>query len=162
MKAVFVHGHRDPGCTRISDECSRRVAAALAIRANAIVFSGAGMPGATSEAAQMAAQAIGTGSDGVRLLLEQRAESTAENARYGLRQALILSATHVVIVTSWWHVPRSWLEWRRYARRIPDAPRIHVHAAAGSARYVPGELRALWRTVRPLPSWLPSRWEGSD
>ena len=58
MKVVVVHGHRDPGCTRISEECARRVVAAAAVDANAYVFSGAGMAGERSEGSQMGALAV--------------------------------------------------------------------------------------------------------
>jgi uncharacterized SAM-binding protein YcdF (DUF218 family) len=141
VKVVVVHGHRDPGCTRISEECARRVAAADGIAANVAVYSGAGIAGERSEALQMFHAAR---TPRRRVRLEQRSEDTAENARFGMREALVVGATHVVVVTSWWHVPRSWLEWRRAARRSPDPPRVSFLWARGSWRYVPGEIRALW------------------
>lgn len=143
MKVVVVHGHRDPGCTRISRECAGRVLAAIGVNANVYVFSGAGMRGERSEGSQM-----GTLASGLRDMeswsTEWRSETTAENARYGMREAIIARATHVVVVTSWWHVPRAWLEWARVLRRTPEPPKVTIRGCRGSWRYVPGELRALW------------------
>lgn len=143
MKVVVVHGHRDPGCTRISRECAGRVLEALAVNANVYVFSGAGMAGERSESLQMLVLAESVAGP-LEAWDEDRAETTAENARYGMRAALIVRATHVVVVTSWWHVPRAWLEWARVLRRTPEPPKVTVKAVRGSWRYVPGELRALW------------------
>lgn len=144
MKVVVVHGHRDPGCTRISAECRLRVFEALEVPANAIVFSGAGVPGERSEARQMfdLYREVRGRPKASMVVLDQRAESTAENARYGMREAVRLCASHVVVVTSWWHLPRSWLEWRRVA--MPGI-RVRFQPTVGSVRYVPGELVALWR-----------------
>lgn len=139
MKVVVVHGHRDPGCTRISAECRLRVLAGLRERANVLVYSGAGVRGERSEARQMAA--VGR-SRADRVVLEDRAETTAENARFGMREAVKAGATHVVVVTSWWHVPRCWLEWRRCS--MPGV-RVSYLPSVGSWRYVRGELVALWR-----------------
>jgi hypothetical protein len=127
------------------------VRAADGVSANVAVFSGAGMVGERSEALQMFHAAR---TPRRRVRLEEESTSTVENARFGMRAALIYGATHVVVVTNWWNVPRSWLEWRRAARRSPDPPRVSFRAAPGSWRYLfvaghgpGGELGALWRAV---------------
>lgn len=42
-----------------------------------------------------------------RLLMEPRARTTAQNARYVARLALDQGCASVLIVTSWWHLPRA-------------------------------------------------------
>lgn len=143
MKMLVVHGHRDPGCIRISAECKLRAYAAAKERANVLVLSGAGVAGERSEATQMAAIVLRVpGSRFDRVLLEQHSTCTQENARNSMRHAVRLGATNVVVVTSWWHVPRAWLEWRRLA--MPGI-RVTFKPTWGSPRYVPRELGALWR-----------------
>jgi uncharacterized SAM-binding protein YcdF (DUF218 family) len=42
-----------------------------------------------------------------RLLMEPRARTTAQNARYVARLALAQGCTSILVVTSWWHLPRA-------------------------------------------------------
>lgn len=136
-----MHGHRDPGRIVISHECIRRVDRAQKLKADLVLFSGAGMPGERTEAAQM--RHAWHGPD-VPLACDGWATSTAENAVSGARWLRGVWAMEVVLVTSWWHAPRCWLEWWRQ----PGAFALKVRPCRGSVRYVPGEVRALWRAVR--------------
>lgn len=163
MKVLVVHGHRDPGDHIISDECMRRVRAAKDVRADAIIFSGRGADGYVSEARQMLERVIADWPDpfehgfpapfdrtvmwdGRTCLLEEDSENTAQNARLSMRLALVARATDVVVVTSWWHVPRCWVEWQRCA--MPDI-RVRLKPCRGSWRYVRRELAALWQATDP-------------
>lgn len=164
MKVLVIHGHRDPGDHIISDECMRRLRAAEDLRAEAVIFTGRGADAFVSEARQMLERVIADWPEpfdygfppppfdrtvlwhGRTCLLEEDSETTAENARQAMRLCLTLRATHVVVVTSWWHVPRCWVEWQRVA--MPDV-NVSFHGCRGAWRYAPAEVRALWRATNP-------------
>ena len=143
MSVLVVHGHRDrdPG---ISRECVRRVRAAerYAIHnpVSLVVFSGAGMDGWPSEAKQMAERFR---LKRIPCVLEECSTSTWGNAMWTL--ALLgqwrVDTTELVVVSSWWHAPRTWLTWQACGARVRVVP------STGSWRYVAPELVPMARAV---------------
>jgi uncharacterized SAM-binding protein YcdF (DUF218 family) len=106
---VVVHGHREGnavgGQRWISDECVARVRAAeraaRRFRSELVLFCGAGALGGPSEARQM--ESIWE-SPTVRTFLDEHSTDTAENAREAREWFDRLSASGLVVVSSWWHV----------------------------------------------------------
>lgn len=139
---AIVHGHRDsPNRSTISLECARRVDRAHRLHVDAVLLSG----GTTnvkwaSEAVQMAI--LYKGKAAVHLDAESR--STVDNMHNGLRWAHEQNAQRVLLVTSFWHIPRVWLHWRGDHGRM----RVQYVAAWGSLRYVPRELLAFFKAWR--------------
>jgi len=148
VRVVIVHGHRDRGRPRISSECRRRVRRAERVDAEIVIFSGAGVRGLPSEAEQMADAYRGQ----AHVVLEEEARDTADNAAFGALLASRYRATSVVLVTSYWHVPRLWLHWRGRQPACSFAP------AWGSLRYVPRELAALVRAAQADKTKGKIRW----
>ncbi|MBK1634195.1 YdcF family protein [Rhodovulum adriaticum] len=77
-----------------------------------LVTGGHGAPPTPSEAAISAAILRDLGLDPARLILEQRARNTAENARLGLARVRPAPGARWILVTSAGHMPRALAEFR--------------------------------------------------
>ena len=150
---VVVHGHRD-AYPEITEECLKRVARAERLvqseRVKLLVFSGAGRNELwPSEARQMARAYRGPV---VPFVLEECSRTTLENAAWTLQLLSTwgVDLSDIAVISSWWHWPRVWSCWSACCRRL-GVPMVRVVPSRGSWRYVPGELVALWRSIRGKP-----------
>jgi hypothetical protein len=135
---AVVHGHRHREHGSISMECARRVEKAATLHVDAVLLSGgAGKVAWATEAIQMATIYQGAGT----VYLDTESRDTVDNMHNGLRWAHEQNAQSVLLVTSWWHIPRVRLHWRGDHGPL----RVQFVASRGSLRYVPAELRALLR-----------------
>ncbi len=126
--------------------CAARVhrAAGLARADDVVVLSGwARARGATSEAHLMSQAWTGAAA---RLVLDDGARHTAENAAHAAEVARVLGAREVVVVTSRWHAPRAALIFRWFLRG--SGVRVVVAGARGPR--APGSVArevAVWPLV---------------
>jgi hypothetical protein len=143
---VVVLGYSDSGAAKLHPICAERLehAARLTTPGDVVVLSGwARKPQTPSEASLMRAAWAGTAA---RVIVDEDARTTAENAANAVADVLAAGADEVVVVTSSWHARRAraafrWLLRGTGIRVIVDAPR-----GATSARDRLREL-ALWAVL---------------
>lgn len=160
---VLGHVHPHDPDHEITQICRYRVrrAAEIArqVKPQLVMFTGwGGLHGQRSEASQMLDEWPEDASE--RLILEQRARDTAENALAALplfssyRPRLDL----VVVITSWWHAPRAYLLFWLVFRKSPLKVRILVvwprqislRQLRVDAKLVMNELRCLFDALHNL------------
>lgn len=115
-RVVAVLGFSAGGSGGLHPVCAARVdrAAELARVDDVVVLSGwARAPGAVSEAQLMSRAWTGAPA---RLVLDDGARHTAENAAHAAHVARTLGAREVLVVTSRWHAPRAGLIFRWFLR----------------------------------------------
>ena len=136
--------------------CAARVrrAGELATADDVVVLSGwARSGGARSEAELMRRAWSGSAA---RILLDDGARHTAENAVHAARLARDLDAAEVLVVTSRWHAPRAALFFRWYLR----GSGVGVRVASARGPLAPGPLAreaAVWPLVPAQIARTPSR-----
>ena len=116
-RVVAVLGYSDGGAGQLHPMCAARLgcAAGIATDDDVIVLSGwARVPGTRSEAELMRDN---WGGAAARVILDEHARTTAENAAHVARIARDLGAREVVVVTSRWHASRATAAFRWQARR---------------------------------------------
>lgn len=143
MRLLVVLGYSDGAAEGLHPICAARLerAADVADGADAVVLTGwARRRGRIPEAELMRRAWKGPAE---RVLCETEARITAENAAEVARLVRELNAQEVVVVTSWWHRPRTALLFRLLLR--PTEARLSVVSAAR-----PFSLRLLLREVACL------------
>lgn len=126
--------------------CAARVhrAAELARADDVVVLSGwARAPGTTSEARLMSGAWSG---EAARLMLDDGARHTAENAAHAAAVARAVGAREVLVVTSRWHAPRARLFFRWFLRGTG----VRVAVATARGPLAPGPVArevAVWPLV---------------
>jgi uncharacterized SAM-binding protein YcdF (DUF218 family) len=128
-RVVAVLGFSGRGAEGLHPVCAARVdrAAELARADDVVVLSGwARARGATSEAQLMSRAWSGAPA---RMVLDDGARHTAENAAHAAQVARALGAREVVVVTSRWHAPRAALIFRWFLRG--SGARVVVATARG-------------------------------
>lgn len=139
--------------------CAARVrrAAELARADDVVLLSGwARTRGARSEAELMRREWRGPAA---RILLDDGARHTAENAVHAARAARELGAAEVLVVTSRWHAPRAALFFRWYLRGTG----VDVRVASVRGPLAPGPVAreaAVWPLVPAQIARTPSRRRG--
>lgn len=157
--ALVVHGHRDGNHTggrfAISDECAWRVCAAerAATRCGVddVLLSGAGAPGGTSEAAQMASI---WSVPGPRLWLDEASVDSAQNAAAALRWVRYLGARELLVVSSWWHI-RLYIYYGGPAFKHLQVRHVRSRRCSRALRHLSHEVRYLPQAMRVGSSRLP-------
>lgn len=142
-RLVAVLGFSSGGSPELHPVCAARVARAAAVARgdDVVVLSGwARTRDSTSEAHLMSRAWDGAP---VRLILDDGARHTAENATHVVELARRLGAREVVIVTSRWHAPRAALIFRWFLRG--SGTRVGVAVARGP--------RALGPVAREVAVW---------
>ncbi|HTI35263.1 MAG TPA: YdcF family protein [Miltoncostaea sp.] len=131
-----------------------RLAGELATADDVVLLSGwARAPGAASEAELMRRAWRGAAA---RVLLDDGARHTAENAVHAARVAREFGAGEVLVVTSRWHAPRAALFFRWYLR----GSGVGVRVAAVRGPLAPGPVAreaAVWPLVPAQIARTPSR-----
>ena len=139
--------------------CAARVqrAGELATADDVVLLSGWARPrGARSEAELMRRAWRGAAA---RILLDDGARHTAENAVHAARVARELGAAEVLVVTSRWHAPRAALLFRWYLR----GSGVGVRMASVRGPLAPGPVAreaAVWPLVPAQIARTPSRGRG--
>jgi uncharacterized SAM-binding protein YcdF (DUF218 family) len=113
-----------------------------------VVMTGGGEP---AEATATARHASDLGLPDSAVILEDRSRTTAENASFC---AELMVASHVVVVTDSYHVPRSGWIFRRHFPRVETVGVI----APGLARYqnaLREVLAIAWYLLRWIFGWVP-------
>lgn len=125
-RVIAVLGHADGGTGRLHPIAAARIARAaeIATTDDVVVLSGwARVPGTPSEAALMRAAWRG---HAARVVVDEDARTTAENAAHVSRIARGVGAAELVVVTSAWHAPRALTAFRILLRgsgiRVRGAP----------------------------------------
>ena len=142
-RVVAVLGYSDGGADELHPICAARLvyAAEITTDSDVVVLSGwARVPSARSEAALMRHNWRGSVA---RVILDEHARTTAENAAHVVRIARKLGADEIVVVTSRWHAPRAATAFRWLLRGAG------VHASVASP---PGATPGDW--IRELGLWL--------
>jgi len=142
-RLVAVLGYSSGGSPELHPVCAARVAHAAAVARDddVVVLSGwARTRDSTSEAQLMSRAWDGAP---VRLILDDGARHTAENATHVVELARRLGAREVVIVTSRWHAPRAALMFRWFLRGT--GTRVAVAVTRGP--------RALGPVAREVAVW---------
>jgi uncharacterized SAM-binding protein YcdF (DUF218 family) len=142
-RLVAVLGYSDGGIGRLHPICLARLgrAAELATQDDVVVLSGwARVAGTSSEAALMEAAWMGSPA---RLIRDEGARHTAENAAHAVWIARSFGVREVVVVTSRWHAPRA----RTAFRWLLRGSGVSVVAAA------PTEPRNVRAALRELAVW---------
>jgi DUF218 domain len=142
-RLIAVLGYSDGGTGRLHPVCAARLdrAAELATPDDIVVLSGwARVTGTSSEAELM--EAAWTGSS-TRLIRDDGARHTAENAAHTARIARSLGVLEVVVVTSRWHARRA----RAAFRWMLRGSGVRVEATA------PSEPRNVRAALRELAVW---------
>ena len=142
-RLIAVLGYSDGGAGRLHPICLARLgrAAELATPDDVVVLSGwARVTGTSSEAELMEAAWMGSSA---RLVRDEGARHTAENAAHAVRIVRSLGAREVVVVTSRWHAPRA----RAAFRWMLRGSGVRVAAAA------PLEPRNVRAALRELAVW---------
>lgn len=136
--------------------CAARVerAGELATADDVVLLSGwARAPGGVSEAELMRRAWRGAAA---RVLLDDGARHTAENAEHAARVALEVGAAEVLVVTSRWHAPRATAFFRWYLRGSGVA--VRVASALGPLAPLPvAREAAVWPLVPAQIARTPSR-----
>jgi uncharacterized SAM-binding protein YcdF (DUF218 family) len=130
MRVVAVLGYSVRRRNGLDPVCLARLRHAETLAADAVVLSGSGrgrVDGAEAELMRDAWQ----GPD-VRLVCDTAARNTAQNAAGIAAIARDLSADEVVVVTSHWHAPRTWLLVRAALAR--SGVRVRVSSPPGPYR----------------------------
>ncbi len=141
-RVVVVLGYSDGRGPGLHPICAERLAqaAALTTADDVVVLSGwARRPGGRSEAALMREAWSGPAR---RVVVDEDARTTAENAANALDDIAAAEATEVVVVTSRWHARRA----RAAFRWLLRGSRVGVTVAAAGE----GSVRA---TLRELALW---------
>ena len=145
-RVVAVLGFSGRGGRGLHPVCAARVrrAGELADADDVVLLSGwARARGAHSEAELMRGAWRGSAA---RVVLDDGARHTAENAVHAARVARHLGAREVLVVTSRWHAPRAALFFRWYLRGTG----VRVRVAAARGPLSPGALAreaAVWPLV---------------
>ncbi len=142
-RLVAVLGYSSGRVPELHPVCAARVARAarLARDDDVVVLSGwARARGGCSEALLMSRAWEGAGA---RLILDDGARHTAENATHVVELARRLGAREVVVVTSRWHAPRAALMFRWFLRGT--GTRVAVAVVRGP--------RALGSVAREVAVW---------
>jgi uncharacterized SAM-binding protein YcdF (DUF218 family) len=142
-RLIAVLGYSDGGAGTLHPICLARLgrAAELATPDDVVVLSGwARVRGTSSEAELMEAAWIGSPA---RLIRDEGARHTAENAAHAVRIARSLGVGEVIVVTSRWHAPRA----RAAFRWLLRGSGVRVAATA------PAEPRNVRAALRELAVW---------
>jgi hypothetical protein len=144
-RVVVVLGYSDggSGSGELHPVCAARLARAAGIARpdDIVVLSGwARVAHTPSEASLMRAAWRGTTE---RVLVDEDARTTAENAAHAVRHIRELGAREVVVVTSSWHARRALAAFRWQLRRSGSHVRVVAPASPGRGRDALREL-ALW------------------
>lgn len=134
-RVVAVLGFSAGGSGTLHPVCAARVARAgeLARAEDVVVLSGwARALGSTSEAQLMSRAWSGAPA---RLVLDDGARHTAENAAHATQVARTLGVREVLVVTSRWHAPRAGLIFRWFLRG--SGIRVRVAVARGPLALAP-------------------------
>lgn len=146
VRVVAVLGFSGKGTGELHPVCAARVNRAVELtRADdVVVLSGwARARGATSEAQLMSRAWTGAPA---RLILDDGARHTAENASHAAEVARVLGAREVLVVTSRWHAPRATLIFRWFLR----GSGVRVVVATARGPLAPGPVArevAVWPLV---------------
>jgi uncharacterized SAM-binding protein YcdF (DUF218 family) len=142
-RVVVVLGYSDGGSGELHPVCAARLARAAEIARpdDIVVLSGwARVSQTPSEASLMRAAWQGATE---RVLVDEDARTTAENAANAVGHMRELGAREVVVVTSSWHAGRSLAAFRWRLRRSGSHVRVVAAGPPGGARDALREL-ALW------------------
>ena len=160
-RVVAVLGYSRRGEDRLHPICAGRLAraAALASEHDVVLFTGGGNERTRPEASWMRAAWNGR-SD--RVVLDEAAQSTADNARRIAAVAKEVGAHELVVVTSSWHRPRASVLLRaalrgsqirlRMATPPPTRPFFPVVRELACALALPVQLVRAGRKSRPDPA----------
>lgn len=141
---------------RAEDLKSSRLAAGarawLADRAPVVVLSGGGRNG-DSEARMMASAIARLGVPASSVMLEERSQSTQDNARFTATLLEHHGMDRVLLVTSSVHMPRAMLQFQRegvdaVAVPVPE----HARRTSWADRWLPSR-SALWRSGRAIKEY---------
>ncbi len=158
-RVVAVLGFSGRGGGDLHPVCAARVrrAAELATADDVVVLSGwARSRGARSEAELMWREWRGAAA---RILLDDGARHTAENAVHAAQAARDVGAGEVLVVTSRWHAPRAALFFRWYLRGTG----VGVRVASVRGPLAPGPVvreAAVWPLVPAQIARTPARRRG--
>ena len=158
-RVVAVLGFSSRGGGGLHPVCAARVrrAGELTTADDVVVLSGwARSRGARSEAELMRRAWHGAAA---RIVLDDGARHTAENAVHAARVARELGAAEVLVVTSRWHAPRAALLFRWYLR----GSGVGVRMASVRGPLAPGSVAreaAVWPLVPAQIARTPSRERG--
>lgn len=126
----------------------------LAGRAPLIILSGGNGGGGPSEADVMAAAIAKAGIPASALILEDRSNSTSDNARLTAALLRERGMRKVLLVTSSVHMPRANLLFRDAGLEVVPVPVPEGRLRAGwKARWLPSP-RALWRSGRAMKEYM--------
>jgi hypothetical protein len=140
---VAVLGFSARGSRDLHPICAARVAAAVALTRpdDIVVLSGWARTGGASSEAELMRRAWTGATE--RIVLDEGAAHTTENAIHVVRIARDLGADEILVVTSRWHAPRAGAAFRALTRGTP----IRVRLAPSDGRL------SLGAAARELAVW---------
>jgi uncharacterized SAM-binding protein YcdF (DUF218 family) len=128
VRLVVVLGYSRGRRSGIDPIARARVAHAASFAREGDVVVLSGTPKEAREMAELWA-------DASAVVVDRAARHTVDSAAFAARLAASLAAGEVVVVTSWWHVPRAWL-----LARLLVARRVRVSGSPARGPWSPSRL----------------------